>query len=262
MPLNSSSYFFELSKRGHFQYPQDFSSEMFNTYYEHFNTDSLIVVHRHPNLLYYTYMKRLSVESESSCFGMSIVVNGLETDSIKSLFRLFERVFQQIVSDGQVLLISNEGEIVRTKAPFSSLASYFEELSATISRLVAEGSNLFAPMRPVNYSSSDDDFCCFPISENESSIRYRLSKYNKLFIEKQAIAISSGQNGLAVRIANLTAQLKYQKARNEELEGKVKGGVSSDRKWKSIAIASICVSVLLIGVLFYFVTCGLVSINL
>ena len=117
-------------------------------------------------------------------------------------------------------------------------------------------------MRPVNYFSSDDDFCCFPISENESSIRYRLSKYNKLFIEKQAIAISSGQNGLAVRIANLTAQLKYQKARNEELEGKVKGGVSSDRKWKSIAIASICVSVLLIGVLFYFVTCGLVSINL
>ena len=97
--INCSTYYFEDLKRGYYQYPLDSFNAQFKSYLDHFNSDSQIVVHRHPNLMFYTYMRKLSINNVKGSFGISIVINGLETSSIKSLFRLFERVFQNRCPD-------------------------------------------------------------------------------------------------------------------------------------------------------------------
>ena len=234
MPINCSTYFFEESKRGYSQYPLDYAEDIFKSYREHFDADAQVVAHRRPNLMSYTYMKKLVEDGGVAFFGISVVLNGLETRSVKSLFKLFEKVFQQIVSEDELLTINPEGSIVSKGIVFSSSAKTFNRLSSTIKKYIDEGESFFSPMRPVVYSASEDDYAIISINEKEDVIRQNLTIYNKLFITKNCKTTSPELNGLAVRIENLSGQIEYLKKRNAELE-KMRSGRSAFG-WKSLAI--------------------------
>ena len=259
--INCSTYFFERLKRGYYQYPLDSHSEQFKSYQENFNSDSQIVVHRQPNLMYYTYMRKLSIDGGNSCFGISIVINGLETSSIKSLFRLFERVFQIIVSEGIILTINDCGDIVPQAASFISFAKHFDQLSGKISEYVNEGHNSFIQLRPVNYSASYNDYDCISLAEGDVKIKDRLSQFNVLYITKNNDTASPELNGLAVRIENLSGQLYYLKERKQELEIQLLGHHYSTR-WKGLACSLLAVIVVLAIGVFYSINCGFITINL
>lgn len=259
--INCSTYYFEGLKRGYLQYPYDSHDEQFKSYQEHFNSDSQIVVHRQPNLMYYTYMRKLSIDGGNASFGISIVVNGLETSSIKSLFRLFERVFQSIVSEGIILTINSNGDIIPKDVPFSSLAKHFDQLSAMISGYINEGHSSFEPMRPVNYSASYSDYDCISLAEGDTKIKERLYQFNILYITKNNETASPELNGLAVRIEHLSEQLEYLNERNQELEKQLSGGQSANG-WKSFAISLLVVIVVLIFGIMYCANCGLITFNL
>ena len=259
--INCSTYFFEGTKRGYYQYPLDSLSEQFKSYQDHFDSDSQIVVHRHPNLVYYTYMRKLSSDNGNGCFGISVVINGLETSSIKSLFRLFERVFQSIVSEGIILTIDASGDIVPKEAQFASFAKHFDKISDSISSLINTGRSSFVPMMPVNYSASWDDYDCMSLSEGDSKLKERLTHFNVLFITNNDETSSPELNGWRIRIKNLCEQLEYLKERNQELEKKHLGHDSST-SWKSFFFLLLTILVLLILGIVYCISCGLIAINL
>lgn len=259
--INCSTYFFECLKNGYYQYPLDSHNEQFKSYQEHFYSDSQIVVHRRPNLMYYTYMRKLSLDGGSACFGVSVVINGLETSSIKSLFRLFERVFQHIVSEGVILTINASGDIVPQVAHFASFAKHFDQLAASIRGYINEGHNSFVPMRPVNYSASNNDFDCISIAEGDAKLKDRLSLFNVLYVVKNDETSSPELNGLAVRIEHLNGQIEYLKGRNQELEKQLSGHKSSNW-WKGLSIFLIVIIAVLIIVMLYFISCGILSFNL
>ena len=259
--INCSILYFEVSKSGYYQYPLDSHSVQFKTYQENFNSDSQIVVHRQPHLMYYTYMRKLSVDGGKASFGISVVINGLETSNVKSLFRLYERVFQFIVSEGIILTINDNGDIVPQSVSFESLAKHFDLLSVKISEYINEGHNSFLPMRPVNYSSSYNDYDCISLAEGDWKLKERLSQFNLLYITKNNDTSSPELNGLAVRIEHLSGQLEYLKERNQYLEKQLSGDHSSIG-WKSLVFALLAVIVVLaIGVL-YCINCGLITFNL
>ena len=260
MPINCSTYFFEESKRGYSQYPHDYAEDTFKSYRDYFDADAQIVVHRRPNLMSYTYMKKLSDDGGEACFGISVVINGLETKSIRSLFKLFEKVFQQIVSEGEILTINSEGAIVPKGIVFSSYAKTFNRLSSTIKKYIDEGESFFSPMLPVVYSASEDDYTIISINEKEDVFRQNLTIYNKLFITKNCNTTSAELNGLAVKIENLSEQVEYLKKRNAELENKCKG--QSIFGWKALAISSLTILIVLALIFIYCVACGLISFNL
>lgn len=262
MPINCSTYFFKENKTGYSQYPQDFTSGLFTSYREHFDTDSQIVVHRHHNLMYYTYMKKLSEDKGEASFGLSIVINGLETDNIKALFRLFERVYQQIVSDGELLTINASGDIVSQNVTFSDYTRSFNRYALRIKELIENGQENFISIRPLNYASSDEDFIIVSISEDDITIKQNLLSFNKLFITKSNKTTTPQLNGLAVRIENLTEQLEYQKKRNIELEKQLSGRKSADIKWKSLAVSFICILLMLVVLVAYCFASGIISLNL
>ena len=259
--INCSTYYFEDLKRGYYQYPLDSFNEQFKSYLDHFNSDSQIVVHRHPNLMFYNYMRKLSINNVKGSFGISIVINGLETSSIKSLFRLFERVFQSIVSDGIILTIDASGCIVPKEAPFASFAKHFDQISARIGALINVGHHSFVPMMPVNYSSSRDYYDCISLAEGEAKVKERLAQFNVLYIAKYNKITTPELNGLAVRIENLSEQLEYLKERNQELEKNHSGYYSSNR-WKRIAFWLLAILVVLLIGSVYCITCGLISFNI
>lgn len=260
--INCSSYFFEESKRGYIQYPQDFTADLFKSYRNMFDSDAQLVIHRHPDhLMYYTYMKRLSEDNGKSFFGISIVINGLETTNFKSLFKLFERFFQQIISEGEILSISPEGDFVTKDIIFSDYANTFIRLSSSIKSKIEEGAHFFYPMLPVNYSSSEDDYATFSIEEGESTFRQNQAIYNKFIITKNKKGSSSELNGLAAKIQQLNDQIEYLKMRNAELEKK-SNNKSILNKWKAIAFGCITIGVVLLICFIYCYSCGFISFRL
>ena len=260
MPINCSTYFFEESKRGYSQYPHDYFEDIFKSYRDHFDADAQVVAHRRPNLMSYTYMKKLSDDSGKACFGISVIINGFETKSIKSLFRLFETVFQQIVLESEILTFNSEGLLVPKDIVFSTYANSFNRLSSIIKDYIDQGENYFSPMLPVVYSASEDDFAIIKINEDEDIFRQNLTIYNKLFITKNIQTTSAELKGFALRIKNLSEQIEYLRNQNTELEKKIGG--RSDFGWKSLAISSLTIFIVIVLIFFYCLASGILSFNL
>lgn len=259
--INCSTYFFEGIKREYYQYPLDSHREQFKSYQAHFNSDSQIVVHRKPNLMYYTYMRRLANNGGNAFFGIAVIINGLETSNIKSFFKLFERIFQKIVNEGTILTITKNGDIVPKDDPFVSYATHFDRLSGTISKYINEGQSFFLPMKPVNFAATNNDFDCVFLAEGEAKIRERLSQFNVLYIIKHNETLSPEINGLAIRIEHLGDQLEYLKERNRELEER-RSEQPSSVSWKILAISLFVILCVICLVVLYCAGSGLISFNL
>lgn len=194
-------------------------------------------------------------------FGISILVNGLETRSFRSLFRLFERVFQRIVSDETVLKISPQGDYIYCDDQITSRAKYLNELSAVIERYVNDGESSFVPMFPLNVSTGINDYCQISLAAREHDILSKLQAYNKLIITKDTFSSNADLKGLALRLENLNQQLEYQKERNEELQ-KIADGKGIDGGWKMTALAFICITLVILLIILYSITNGLITINI
>lgn len=258
--INCSTYFFEESNSGYSQYPLDYTEDIFKSYREQFDVDAQIVAHRWPNLMCYTYMKRLSDENDEAIFGISVIINGLESKSLKPLFKLFETVFQQIVLEGKILTINSKGLIVPKGIPFGSHVTSFTRFSSIIKDYIDKGESFFSPMLPVVYSASADDFAIVSINEEESVFRQNLTIYNKLFITKNSNTTSPETNGLAITIKKLNERIDYLESRNAELENMCSGRPYLG--WKTLALSSFTIIMLIAIIFFYCFSCGLLSFNL
>ncbi len=230
---------------------------MFQSYAERLCADSQIIVQRQPTLVYYTYLHRLN--ERNSFFGVSVLVNGVETSSFKSLFRLFERIFQRIVSDDIVLTISAQGDITNKEIQLSPFTKYLNDVAVTIQEYINDGESCFMHMFPMNMSAGQDDYCFLSLGGRESELLQKLQSYNSILITKNTNTSGAGLKGLALRIEHLNEQLEYQKERNEELEKMVSGHVDSG--WKITASAFIGITIVLLLIILYGTVSGLITIN-
>lgn len=242
-------YFFTNTRRGYTQYPQDYLEDSFKFYGQRLDSEAQIVAHRTQNLMHYTYMRRISDRDPNNYFGLSIIINGLETNNIKSLFRLFEKVFQELVSNSIIVYMGDNGEIHYTEQNLSSISARLDSISQSIEILITEGKCFFYPIRPLNYSVSDEPGFIH-ISESDDSIRTALNDYNTVFIQKGETFSSPHFNGLQIKISNLSEQLEYQKSRNNELEKMLKEQ-HSNKGWRVTAIIFFFILVSLISLLLY-----------
>ena len=257
--INCASYYVMKSQYGYSQYPFDSLSDIFHSYEGLIVSDSQIVVHRQQSLVYYTYLRRIS--GEGSFFGVSILINGLETHSFRSLFRLFDKVFQRMVSDDIVLSISSQGDFFCKVKNLTTYAKYLDEVSDSIARFVNEGEGSFTQMFPLSVSSGVDDFCQISVGVGENELLQKLYLYNKLVIIDEPGFSGAGLRGLALKIRHLSQQLEYQKERNSFLEQQLSGG-GKDMIWKTIALSFICITLVVLLAILYGAVSGLITINM
>lgn len=258
--INCASYYIMQSQYGYSQYPFDSLSDIYHSYEGLMMSDSQIVVHRQQSIVYYTYLRRLSGDT-GSFFGVSILINGLETHSFRSLFRLFDKVFQRMVSDDIVLSISSQGDFVCKVQDLPSCANYLDEVSGSITRFVNEGEGNFTHMFPLSVSSGIDNFCQISIGVGENELLQKLYNYNKLVIIDEPSSSGAGLRGLALKLRHLSQQLEYQQERNSVLEQQVSGG-GKDMIWKKVALSFICITLVVLLTLLYSVVSGLITINI
>ena len=252
--INCSTYFFWKSEKGYYQYPSDFNEEQFKSYSTSFNSESQIVVHRNSNLMYYTYMRK--VAENDSYIGISIVINGLETHNIGSLFRLFEKIFEKIVVEEKILFFNNEGIIIFKKLDITSNINYLDSLTLLIKEYINQGRSNFIEILPFNYSIGIYDFAIISINEGDLSVKECIKNNNKIFITKDSKLISSELNGLKLRLVHLYEQIEFLKSYNNE-HSHTNSGNKNNITWMTVSI----ILIIVITVFIFTILTGLITIS-
>lgn len=100
--MNASIYVFGKFNNGYSQFPDDYSSSIFETFHKHAKSVTQLSIHREGNLMYYGYIRKLE---EKNYIGFCIVLNGLMMSQINQLFALYENLITTLVTKGYLIHI-------------------------------------------------------------------------------------------------------------------------------------------------------------
>ncbi|MBO5181954.1 MAG: hypothetical protein J6B92_08720 [Paraprevotella sp.] len=107
--MNATVYLFGRFNSGYTQYPDDYTSGIFNKFHENAKSTTQVVIHRDGNLMYYGYIRKLEQERY---IGLCVVLNGLLLTRIDGLFSLYENIISGLVAKGQLIHFNEQGDIV------------------------------------------------------------------------------------------------------------------------------------------------------
>lgn len=107
--MNVTVYLFGEFLGGYVQYPDDYTSKIFQNFQSNAKMTTQIAIHRDGNLMYYGYIRKLEKERY---IGFCVVLNGLLLARIDGLFSLFENTISNLVTKGRLIHFDEQGEIV------------------------------------------------------------------------------------------------------------------------------------------------------
>lgn len=185
MMINCSIYVFGIFDKEYTQYPNDYTKEICRNFLSQSKAKSQIAIHRDGDLMYYGYVRKLDIDSESPrCIGFCLLLNGIMFSDISKSFAVFENVMLETVSREALLFINDYGDIVATTA---SLADEQQEVGV-IAALIRNGINQMGAytrvLPTVNYSMSNTGICVFSYEDNNDAIVNASCKYAYTCIEK------------------------------------------------------------------------------
>ena len=166
--MNSSFYIFGRFNGKEEQYPVDYTKELFQSLPQrHHFTHSHLVIHRDGKLMYYCYMRKLDQENY---LGFCLLLNDAMITEFSALFELFDHAVTQLALNGEIIKISDRGEIVSNT---ESLLTNQQAIKQTASSLFAQLSPLVAAKKTLpaqNYSVSKDETKTFMLTANATWI--------------------------------------------------------------------------------------------
>ncbi len=165
--MNATVYLFGEFNSGYSQYPDDYTADIFKQFYAHAKSTTQVAIHRDGNLMYYGYVRKII---NGKYIGLCVVLNGLYLNNTDGLFSLFENTISNMVSEGQLIHFSDNGEITTSvdrlylnKEEIDLLA---ESLRAGFSRIGPDTKHL----PPVSYAIAKDSVKDFSIDDETDDI--------------------------------------------------------------------------------------------
>lgn len=165
--MNASVYIFGEFNSGYSQYPDDYSSNIFQIFSSNAKSTTQIAIHRDGNLVYYGYIRKL----QQNCYiGLCVVLNGLAIERIDRLFPLFENTISYLVTNGKLVHFNEQGELVSN---VEKLYLNREEIELLTESLRAGFNGLeqyCVPLPPVSYGTSKDSKKDFIVDDEPNEI--------------------------------------------------------------------------------------------
>ena len=106
--MNLSIYIFGDLGNGHTQYPNDYTRDIFQYFYQKSQATTQLAIHRDQDLMYYGYVRKLE---NGNYIGLCTVINGKILTHVDSLFSVFEGVIETMVRNGYLIHYNDKGEI-------------------------------------------------------------------------------------------------------------------------------------------------------
>lgn len=258
--LNYSTYLFGDFGGNYFQYPCDYMHAQLQRISSRFDSESQIVVYREHSLMCYAYMLRTEPRISRSFVGICLVVNGLVTYKLSSMFRMFEASLKSIVLDNRILTVDEEGKICYKTTDVVSLQVEYSRVVEYVREMLSEGERFFVDIPVFDCSISTDDCCAVPLSAGERKIMDAINGHKFVYVMKNSGISAPDFNGLTLKISQLNNELKMSKALNEELQNTIKKMNYS----KSLSHFSVALMILILAasaMAFYLVKNNLIQLN-
>ena len=166
--MNSTFYIFGKFNGSYAQFPVDYTQEIFQQLPTKSSlSNTKLVIHRYGKLMYYCYMRKLEQENY---LGFCLLLNDAMITELSALFELFDHAVTQLALNGEIIKISDQGEIVSNT---ESLLTNQQAIKQTASSLIAQLSPLMATQKTLpaqTYYSSLDETKTFMLNANASWI--------------------------------------------------------------------------------------------
>lgn len=124
---------------GYIQYPDDYTSTIFNSEEYRLHAPSQLVIVRDGHMVYYNYYRQLSGSSSNGSpyyLGMSICLNDVYINKPSSVFDIFEQLFVNLAAGGRIIHQSNNGKYVAGTSVFYDKVDEIDQLVSSLDRLL------------------------------------------------------------------------------------------------------------------------------
>lgn len=124
--LNATFYLFGAGAYRNYAFPKDKSLNCFAKVRRCTHTPSALLAHREGEIMYYTYILRLS--GQNGAFGVGLVLNGVAVSDHRALFSFFDRVVGAALFTRGLLILGEGGDLWMNPKKIGSRASVVREL--------------------------------------------------------------------------------------------------------------------------------------
>ena len=180
--MNSTIYIFGDFGNGCAQYPNDYTSDIFQQFQKHTQATTQLTIHRDENLMYYGYVRRL--HQKGQYIGICIVLNGIMFRGIKTLFNRFENYITDMVVRGQIIEFSDSGDLISTVTNLYERQQEIERITTFIQNDIETLTTQKLP--PLNFSIGKNESKSFLIDDKAESILEATYKYGYTYVYKDA----------------------------------------------------------------------------
>lgn len=249
--MNATVYLFGKFNQEYFQYPNDYTQEIFAKMSSYATAKTQICIHRQRELMYYAYIQRID-NTDSDYIGLCLVVNDLFVDDIVSLFSMFENTFSNIVMQGDVLGFSDQGVVVvrmnpkNLKSEEVGLITRWLEESA---RRIGDRTRKLPPVKNGISSSEVKKFLFdnLNLEKNEIIESSWIYGYTCIFKDKDYEAsVFSNYKNIIVRLNKEKTDEIHQK---KELQEKYEKVLKQKKQSNVVTFLSISMALLFVGLL-------------
>lgn len=143
---------------------------------------SQIVIHRDKSMMYYGYVRKLDVDGRY--FGMCVLLNDVMLTSMDKMFSLFETIFAEQVSKGELIKLNEEGDIVAVVTLLNEKQQEVENVIANLREEMIRMEQTASKLPPIDYSKAKDSCETFKFTDKNGSIVEASSKYAYTCIQK------------------------------------------------------------------------------
>lgn len=165
--MNASVYLFGNFNGGYSQYPDDYTSSIFQKFSANAKSTTQIAIHRDGNLVYYGYIRKLQ---QDRYIGLCVVLNGLILKRIDGLFSLFENTISNLVTNGKLINFNEQGNLTTNVEKLYLSREEIDLLTESLRISFKRIEVYSAPLPAVSYGTSKDSYKDFVVDDDQEEI--------------------------------------------------------------------------------------------
>mgnify|MGYP000116744625 FL=1 len=244
--MNATVYLFGKFENGYSQYPDDYTSGIFNEFQKNAKSTTQLVIHRDNCLMYYGYIRKLE---KDRYIGLCVMLNDLMLTHIDGLFSLFEHTVSGLVERGQLIHYNEQGNIVSNVDKLYMNKEDVDMLNESLRTAFNRFETYASPLPAVNYGVSKDSVRSFVEDDNPDEIVKSGCTNGYTFIYKSKGFNTAQMESFRGMLSKVNSEKQELQQKLEKLQTEHKKTLRQKKQFK-IVIALILVLVLCVGCLY------------
>ena len=180
--MNSSAYVLGNLGEGYTQYPEDYAHKIYEEFQAKADAPSQVIIHRDKSIMYYGYVRKL--DKEGQYIGLCVLLNGVMLSKMANLFAVFEKVVSELVSQGELIKMDDNGDIIGVTGRLEEKHQEVERIVTYLREEVIHWESTATKLPPISYSISNDSYRTFSITDKDEEIVEASAKYGFVCIQK------------------------------------------------------------------------------